>query len=146
MKKTVCVDMDGVLADYSKGWQGIDHIGDPIPGAVEFTRRLSEFADVLIWTTRCNPEIGGRSGEGANLLASRVRAWLDHHGFTYADVWTGPVKPIAAAFVDDRAIRCRPQDHGPCAFDGAIKQATALCGESSPGCSFNHKVTELEKS
>lgn len=32
-KKTVAVDLDGVLADYSTGWQGIEHIGDPIPGA-----------------------------------------------------------------------------------------------------------------
>lgn len=55
MKKTVCVDLDGVLSEY-KGWQGVEKIGPPIPGSQEFTRKLSLVADVVIFTTRCNPE------------------------------------------------------------------------------------------
>lgn len=27
---TVCVSFDGVLADYSKGWQGADVLGEPL--------------------------------------------------------------------------------------------------------------------
>ncbi len=102
MKKTICVDMDGVLADYSKGWQGIDIIGDPIPGAVEFTRELSKVADVVIFTCRCTEEMQGRNGAKAHLLRNIVRAWLDTHGFVYADIYVGQGKPIASAYVDDR--------------------------------------------
>lgn len=118
MKKTVLVDLDGVLADYSKGWQGIDHIGDPIPGAVEFTRQLAEFARVVIYTTRCKAYPADKPGpdgapepcrDGVSALVARVVAWLDHHGFTWHEVYAGQGKPFAAAIVDDRAVVCRPQ-------------------------------------
>jgi hypothetical protein len=56
--KTVCVDLDGVLAAYS-GWKGIEHIGDPLPGAVEFTHAVAEFARVLVYTSRCRSNPGG---------------------------------------------------------------------------------------
>jgi hypothetical protein len=101
MKKTVCVDLDGVLAFYN-GWKGVDHIGDPRPGAVEFTRALSLIADVVIFTTRCNEEM--QRPEKAHLLVGRVKAWLDLHGFQYADIYAGQGKPIAVAYIDDRAI------------------------------------------
>lgn len=107
-KKVVAVDVDGVLADYSKGWQGVDHIGDPIPGAVEFTRALSQVFDVLIYTTRCCEEIN--KPERAHLLENRVRRWLDKHGFEYSAIWASQGKPIASFYVDDKAICCRPQE------------------------------------
>ena len=127
MKKTICVDLDGVLATYN-GWKGVDHIGEPLPGAVEFTRKLSEFADVVIFTTRCNPEIN--KPEVAHLLVNRVRKWLDKHGFTYADIYASQGKPIASAFIDDRAISCQPQEHGGVAFDIATELAMAATRES----------------
>lgn len=101
MKKTVCVDLDGVLAFYDS-WKGVDHIGEPRPGAVDFTRALSIIADVVIYTTRCNEEMN--RPERAHLLVNRVKAWLDKHGFQYADIYAGQGKPIAAAYIDDRAI------------------------------------------
>lgn len=144
-RKTVAVDLDGVLADFSMGWQGVDVIGDPIPGAIEFTRQLSAFADVLIWTTRCNPEVG--RGEGANLLRNRVRDWLDRHGFAYADIWTGVGKPIAAAFVDDRAVWCSPTTGGYSRigqpFDIALLGVKAHCDNVPAGCSLRHDVPEI---
>jgi hypothetical protein len=108
MRKKVCVDLDGVLADYSQGWQGVENIGDPIPGAVEFTRSLSTGADVVIHTVRCNPEAQKGSGLSAAQLHDNVKAWLDKHGFAYTEIYTGAGKPMAAAYVDDRAVRCRP--------------------------------------
>ena len=114
MKKTVCVDLDGVLADFSGGWQGIDVIGDPIPGAVEFVKPLSELADVLIFTTRCSVDIQKLA---PHLLRRPVQEWLDRNGFVYADIWTGRGKPIASAYIDDRAVHCAPQEKTK---DGAI--------------------------
>jgi hypothetical protein len=134
--KTVCVDLDGVLAAYS-GWKGIEHIGDPLPGAVEFTHAVAEFARVLVYTSRCRSNPGGarrlgyaagdddRSGHD---LAGIVRAWLDRHGFRYDDVWAGPGKPTAAAYVDDRAVPCEPQVRGGGEFATALARASTLCG------------------
>ena len=124
MKKTVCVDMDAVLARYD-GWHGVEVIGNPIPGAVEFTRTLSEIAEVVIFTTRCNPEIN--KPEKAHLLRNRVAQWLDKHGFAYADIYIGVGKPIASAYVDDRAVICRPQDDDG-AYDHALNRVKTLLG------------------
>jgi hypothetical protein len=127
MKKTIALDVDGVLADYSHGWQGLDHIGEPIPGAVQFTHMLSEFADVLVYTTRCSEEMSGRNGLKAPMLKKLVQEWLDRHGFKYADIWVGQGKPIYSALVDDRAVACRPQEDGR-AFEEALRRAKVLCG------------------
>ena len=136
-RKAVALDVDGVLADFSDGWKGVDHFGDVLPRAVELSRRLSEFCDVLIWTTRCNPEVG--RGEGVNLLRNRVRDWLDKHGFVYADIWTGVGRPIVAAFLDDRAVAvARTADH-----DFAVAMAKVLCCSTPPGCSMRHDTPEL---
>lgn len=32
-QKTICIDFDGVIHDYSKGWQGEDVFGQIIPNA-----------------------------------------------------------------------------------------------------------------
>jgi hypothetical protein len=107
MRKTIAVDVDGVLADYMEGWKGVDNIGDPIPGAVEFTQALGKFADVLIFTTRTNPEM--QKPVTARLLSKKVQEWLDKHGFYYDDIWIGEGKPVCSAIVDDRAVSCDPQ-------------------------------------
>jgi hypothetical protein len=131
MKKTVCVDLDGVLARYDK-WRGIDHFGEPIPGAVEFTKALAEIADVVIFTTRCNPEIN--RPEAVHLLVNRVRKFLDEHGFVYHDIYSGSGKPMAVAYVDDRAVVCRPEkDVENQDYDVALRMCRALVSGHSLG-------------
>lgn len=127
-KKTVCVDLDGVLARY-EGWKGEDHFGEPLPGAVEFTRRLAEYARVVVFTTRCKADLGGRpAGATPEDLAATVRAWLDRHGFACDEVYTGQGKPIAAAYVDDRAVACVPQEMHLDEFAWALYRCRELCG------------------
>lgn len=125
MRKTVAVDLDGTLAQYD-GWKGVDHIGDPIPGAVDFTKRLAEFADVLIYTCRCSQEVC--RGEALHFLQRRVEDWLNKHGFAYHHVYTGQGKPVAAAYIDDRAIYCNPQVHSASfEYDIVADRAEAFC-------------------
>lgn len=143
MRKTVCVDLDGVLAQYDK-WLGIEHIGEPIEGAVAFTKRLGEFANVLIFTTRCREKQGDGTTLGytknddprpASELKKIVADWLDKHGFHYDDIWTGPGKPIGSAYIDDRSVVCTPQTprlfcgHSFGEYDLAVQDAWRLCGE-----------------
>lgn len=105
MKKTVAVDLDGVLAQYD-GWQGVEYFGDPIPGSVEFTQQLAENYDIIIHTCRCYEKI---SHESIHLLRNRVRDWLDQHGYVYHYIHIEEGKPIASAYIDDNAIRCEPE-------------------------------------
>lgn len=121
-KKTVCVDLDGVLASYS-GWKGVEVIGDPIPGAVQFTRDLSAFAYVLVFTTRCKGDFG--RADDPERLKGIVKAWLDRHGFAYHDIYTGQGKPPAAAYIDDRAVCCRPESPWVSAEETTVTVARA---------------------
>lgn len=106
MKKSVCVDLDGVLAKYD-GWKGVDYFGDPIPGAREFLQILRTKYEVIIYTCRCREGISGP--EKSHLLINRVREWLDKHDMPYDDIDAGSGKPIASYYIDDRGIRCTPQ-------------------------------------
>lgn len=107
---TVCVDLDGVLAKYD-GWKGIDHIGEPITGAVEFVRRLYEKTRVVIYTTRCKEyDDIGFDHRPAHELATVVRAWLEKYQIPHDEIYVGQGKPFAVGYIDDRAIQCRPQD------------------------------------
>lgn len=110
MKKTIAVDLDGVLAQYS-GWQGLEHFGRPLPYAGQFMERLKSLGHVMVYTTRtnasCHPDYSG------DALVSVVKDWLDKYNIPYDRIYEGEGKPIASAYVDDRAVTCRPQDDGP---------------------------------
>lgn len=91
MGKTIALDFDGVLHQYS-GWKGTELDG-PIPGALEAVNKLlAEGFNVVVYTTR-EPYL--------------VSTWLASHGFPELYVTDG--KPLAMCYVDDRAFR----------FDGA---------------------------
>ena len=107
--KTVLVDMDGVLADYTKGWQGLENIGDPIPGARDFLEELIKIAKVTIFTTRCHKSNTRTETHSLNEMKAFVTEWLHEHNMPYDEVYVGQGKPYCAAIVDDRAVNCNPQ-------------------------------------
>ncbi|HEX6278672.1 MAG TPA: hypothetical protein VFZ49_01535 [Pyrinomonadaceae bacterium] len=123
-RRRVCVDLDGVLAKYEK-WKGIDHFGAPIPGALEFVKKLSKFAEITIFTSRCAQDVLEGSHVTPGQLRVKVIEWLEKHGFPYTDVYIGQGKPRAAAFIDDRAVHCNPQLVEN-AFEEALKTTRAL--------------------
>jgi adenylylsulfate kinase len=87
--KTVCLDFDGVLADYH-GWKDEDTLDPPYPGAREFVEKVVEAGyTVLVLSTR---------------KPYRICRWLDDHGFP---PYVGVVreKPKAMVYIDDRAFR-----------------------------------------
>ena len=147
-RKTVALDVDGVLADYSKGWQGVDKIGDPIPGAIEFTKELGKFADITIFTTRCKAFAKDQNGpdgvpeegrQDSAVLVEHVHQWLYHWGFHYNEIYSGQGKPMAAAYIDDRAIECVPQKYGAMSYKLALEKTKRLLDpESSNGRTLVH--------
>jgi len=110
-KPRVCVDLDGVLAEYD-GWHGLDRIGQPLPGALEFAKSLAEIADIVVFTSRCSEDVGNdvmNTRLSPGRMRIKVIEWLEHHKFPFADVYVGRGKPRVAAFIDDRAVNCSPQ-------------------------------------
>jgi hypothetical protein len=105
-KKTVCVDLDGVLAQYTS-YKGVDHFDDPFPGAREFLAGLRKIAKVTIFTTRASESAHGDEFP-SEALEAKVAAWLKRWNLPYDEIWTGAGKPIASAYVDDRAVPCEP--------------------------------------
>lgn len=123
--KTIAVDLDGVLAQYDK-WQGIDHIGDPIPGAKGFLKSLTDKGySIEIYTTRCNSHV---NNEMVTHLAQRIYDWLDKHGMAdrpKIGVYIHQGKPLATAYVDDKGVSCRPQEDTE-AYAKALEQVEFL--------------------
>lgn len=116
-KHSVCVDLDGVLAHRT----GNKRIGSPIAGAVEFTRQLQVNAKVIIHTARFSTtRAKQRSPAAVEALQKRIERWLDQHGFAWDTISIATAKPIASAYIDDRAVPCRPEDEGVSAFDAAL--------------------------
>lgn len=94
-KPTVCIDLDGVIADYSKGWQGDEYFGEPITNP-----------DHPDW----NPRNGLRKlkdkGLKIDILTARkkkdlVRDYLNKHKIPFDSI---SIKPSAKAYVDDRGV------------------------------------------
>ncbi len=112
-KKSVAVDLDGVLAKYT-GWKGERIIEEPMSGAREFLENVSKKYHVIIHTTR-KREI--------------VWEWLKHYGLdssvtdvNYCLVNQREGKPVAVAYVDDRAVRFTGD------FEETLRQVEELAG------------------
>lgn len=99
--KTICIDFDGVLSDYSKGYQGLDVFGDMLPNADIGTKVLKEKGwKIIIYTTRP--------------ATDALKKWLDDNKITYDYINENPDQPedskdgcklIADIYLDDRGMR-----------------------------------------
>jgi len=100
-RRTIAIDFDGVIHRYSKGWNGGAIYDPPVEGAREALARIHARYEVVIFTTRVNPDMHG-SGEQMDL----VLAWLERYGFRKGEHFDAitHVKPPALAYIDDRAL------------------------------------------
>lgn len=115
-RPTIAVDLDGTLATY-QGWQGVAKFGTPVPGARHFLQTLRQDGwRVVIYTCRVNLE-NGPLGRSRDLIVQ----WLRTHDLPYDEVWVERGKPIAFAYLDDRAISGRFESN-PLDFAVALQQ------------------------
>lgn len=111
--KSICVDLDGVLAYYTN-WKGMDgQLGKPRPGAREFLTNITQFARVIIFTARLAEE------HKSDKTFYQIQSWLKCHNLPYDEIYIGRGKPVAEAFVDDRAISI-PKNPVESDFDEAL--------------------------
>ena len=115
--KTICIDFDGVLHDYSKGWQGVDVFSGAVDGASEGTHQLKEAGwIIIIFTTRND--------------TPALRKWLADNGIAFDYINYNPNQPvesekgklIADIYLDDRGLR----------FDGDWKKTIIQIGAFCP--------------
>lgn len=86
IKKTICVDFDGVLNEYD-GYEEGD-LGEPLTGSKEFIKELRKKYKVVILTSR---------------QKEQVIDWLNNNGFPSMKVTNRKVP--AVAYIDGRAIQ-----------------------------------------
>lgn len=94
VRRTICLDFDGVIHSYRTGWSGIESIPDPpIHGTQRAVQRLRQDYRVVVHSARCStPE--GRAA---------IERWLAKHNIEVDEV--AEHKPPAMVYIDDRAIR-----------------------------------------
>lgn len=88
--KTLAIDFDGVIHRYSRGWSDGSIYDPPMAGAVEAIEELKSEYNLVIFTSRQN--------------LAEVEEWLEK----YFEGWKPEItnrKPMAHAYIDDRAIR-----------------------------------------
>lgn len=97
-KKTICIDFDGVIAQYQE-WEGKDKFGAPVPGVQSALKVLKkEGYKIIIFTTR--------------EVSDELKAYLKENNITYDHINENPDqpkdtnagKPIADLYVDDRSV------------------------------------------
>lgn len=86
IKKTICVDFDGVLNEYDD-YEERD-LGEPLTGSKEFIKELRKKYKVVILTSRPKEQ---------------VIDWLNNNGFPSMKVTNRKIP--AVAYIDDRAIQ-----------------------------------------
>lgn len=86
IKKTICVDFDGVLNEYDGYEEG--NLDEPLTGSKEFIKELRKKYKVVILTSR---------------QKEQVIDWLNNNGFPSMKVTNRKVP--AVAYIDDRAIQ-----------------------------------------
>lgn len=117
------VDLDGTLAHYD-GWQGREHIGDPITPMLERVLAwLTAGQRVKIFTARV-------SGELSAAASSRryIEAWLERHGIGGLEVTN--VKDFEMTELwDDRAVRVVFNTGEPCRGEQVVPVVTEPTGK-----------------
>jgi|SRR5882762_168510 len=112
-KPILCVDFDGVIHSYTSPWVNEDTIPDPpVPGALKWLWKATEWFDVRIYSSRSKHESARISMLKWMAKHSEEEFGPDHPmansawkspDFSYPIVFCGE-KPPAFLTIDDRAI------------------------------------------
>lgn len=110
-KPTLCLDFDGVIHKYSKGWQS-GHIYDTVmPGFFEWLVETHTVFKIVIYSSRSKDE--RMRAEMANWLNFQAGRWLEGGHATTTTAYLYAIlrhieyaheKPAAYLTIDDRAM------------------------------------------
>ena len=100
--KNISIDFDGVIHDWNKGWHDGTCYGEPIEGALEAVKLLSEKYRIIIFTAKCKPDrplVNGKTGK------QLVVEWLKKYGLIDYISEVTHEKPRAMIYIDDKGYR-----------------------------------------
>jgi hypothetical protein len=106
-KLILCVDFDGVIHSYERGWQDGKIYGNVVPGFFEWTERVRDHFKIVIYSSRSKTDEGTTAM--ATWLHKQRNAWLEAGGqrspTNTLEIEFAHEKPPAYLTIDDRAIR-----------------------------------------
>lgn len=105
-KPTICIDFDGVIHSYEKGWQDGVIYGTVVPGFFEWVERVRDRFKLVIYSSRSKDD-GGVIAMGVWLHEQRNR-WISDGGkrdpVETLEIEFAHEKPAAWLTIDDRAV------------------------------------------
>jgi hypothetical protein len=104
-RPVLCIDFDGVIHSYERGWQGGEIYGTLVPGFVAWAASAAQQFGLVVYSSRSATEAGiaaMRSWLRAQLRERMMPSEIDQFVamFEFADK-----KPAAWLTIDDRAVR-----------------------------------------
>lgn len=106
-KLTICVDFDGVIHSYERGWQDGKIYGTVVPGFFEWVERVRDHFKIVIYSSRSNTD-EGVTAMGLWLHEQRntwIMAGGQRNPAEVLEMEFAHEKPPAFLTIDDRAIR-----------------------------------------
>jgi hypothetical protein len=97
-KKNLAIDFDGVIHNADKGWGDGTCYGEPLPGAIDAIKRLSENYTIIIFTAKARtdrPLVNGKTG------IELVKEWFQKHNILKYISDITSEKPRAELYIDD---------------------------------------------
>jgi hypothetical protein len=111
-KPTLCLDFDGVIHRYSRGWHDGTTYDDPVPGALDAIRRSMDAGHpVFILSTRRPSQIEAWIGKHAPDISTSIISTVNDDAPFWNRVGVLGItrlKLAAALYVDDRGYRFDP--------------------------------------
>ena len=100
--KNLGVDFDGVIHNMNKGFYDGTCYGDPLPGALESLKQLSQKYTIIIYTAKAKssrPLVEGKTG------IELVWEWLKKYNVDQYVKEVTAEKPRAILYIDDNCYR-----------------------------------------
>lgn len=103
MNKRICIDLDGVIADFKKEGETYNDVL-PIHGAIEKLGELKKNGYyIIIQTARHMKTCESNLGRVNAKITKITLEWLDKYQVPYDEIYFG--KPWAHIYIDDNAFR-----------------------------------------
>lgn len=105
-KKIICVDFDGVIHWYRKGWQGGEIYDEEVPGSIEWIIAMTKRDDIEIAIYSSRSKDDTLLKEMMTWLKKRIRVRQGTNGTNeiFFKLKFPTQKPPAWLTIDDRAI------------------------------------------
>jgi FMN phosphatase YigB (HAD superfamily) len=98
----LAIDFDGVLHNADKGWGDGTCYGEPLPGAIEAVKQLSNKYKIIIFTAKAKPDrplVEGKTG------TQLVQEWFERYDILSCIDSITSEKPRAELYIDDNGYR-----------------------------------------